>query len=148
LTFVDANGALIAPVVVVENDAQTARIALDVAGRLAIVLAHRTAFEGVTDLEVYYATTDCSDQGFIRSDPIGLVPRAVVVGAQGSPQTLYVADENSAPQAFTVQGRRSSKFNGCDSSSQFDSDNLYPAIGGLDLSAIGQRPFRLIKSQD
>jgi hypothetical protein len=145
--LVDAVGTPVAPVVGVNGD-QTHKVlvALAVAGKLANVWAHATHFEGTTAAVAYYPTTDCSGQAFIRSaPPVSLFPRTVVIDIFNT-QILAVPDDTAAPTTITVLGEFSSL--GCQVKAAYLLDNLYPAIGPLDLGPIGQRPFRVIRLQD
>ncbi len=62
--LVDATAVPIAPVVHLGTDMREARIALNVAGRLAVVIAPGNSFEGSTGAshEIIYETSDCSDR--------------------------------------------------------------------------------------
>ena len=147
LRLVDAVGTPIAPVVSVDgNQTHKVLVAFEVAGKLANVWAHATHFEGTTAAVAYYPTADCSGQAFIRSaPPVSMFPRTVVIDIANS-QLLAVPDDTAAPATITVLSEISSL--GCQVQAAYLLDNVYPAIGTLDLGPIGQRPFRVTKSQD
>jgi hypothetical protein len=145
--LVDAVGTPVAPVVDVNGD-QTHKVlvALAVAGRLANVWAHATHFEGTTAAVAYYQTATCDGQAFIRSaPPVSLFPRTVVIDIFNT-QILAVPDDTAAPTTITVLSEISNL--GCQATAAYQLDNVYPAVGILDLGTVGQRPFRVIRSQD
>jgi hypothetical protein len=143
--LVDATGERIAPVLDIGGDIRTVRIALEVDGKLAVVSAHPTWFEGTT-ARVYYQTSDCSGPGFIEAqDSAPLFAPSVVVGANGSPQVLFIADVTSLIQQITALGVRSLHIDVCEADARVISP-AYSAMGAVDLNTIGQRPFRVIRS--
>ena len=73
---------------------------------------------------------------------------SAVVGAESSPQVLFVADVTSPRQEITVPGVRSLHIDVCEAmANPRVVGSLHPTSGSLDLDTIGQRPFQLIKSQ-
>jgi len=147
LRLVDAVGTPIAPVVDVDGDkTHKVLIALMVAGRLANVWAHATHFEGTTAGVAYYQTADCSGQAYLQSaPPVSMFPRVVVIDIANT-QVLAVPDDTAAPATITVQSEISNA--GCQVKGPYLLSNTYPVLDILDLGPIGQRPFRVIRSQD
>jgi hypothetical protein len=147
LRLVDAVGATIAPVVGLDgSNTHKVLVALDVAGRLANVWAHATHFEGTTTPVAYYQTADCSGAAFLRSPPpVSLFPRTVVITVAGM-EVLAVPDDTAAPATIGVMSEISGA--GCQAKEPYVLDHAYPVLGILQLGAIGQRPFRVIRSQN
>ena len=74
-----------------------------------------------------------------------MFPRVVVIDIPNS-QVLAVPDDTASPATITVQSEVSNS--GCQAKDPYLLDNSYPVIGTLDLGPIGQKPFRVIRSQD
>jgi len=147
LRLVDAVGTPIAPIVSVNGDqAHKVLVAFVVAGRLANVWAHATHFEGTGAAVAFYPTADCSGQAFLQAAPPAPVfPRTAIINILNT-QILAVPDDTAAPATITVQSEVSDS--GCQAKPAYLLDNAYPVAGILDLGPIGQRPFRVIRSQD
>jgi hypothetical protein len=147
LRLVDAVGATIAPVVGVDGvNTHKVLVALAVGGRLANVWAHATHFEGTTAAVAYYQTGDCSGAAFLHSPPpVSLFPRTVVISVANF-QVLAVPDDTAAPATITVLSEISNA--GCQAKDPYLLDHSYPVLGTLELGPIGQRPFRVIRSQN